>query len=97
MDTQEMNLENGPGRAALIVGNTVSFWAKYGLGPILFKIGTVEGIKKQAVHMLGVINPETPEEMNCEIYYNPDKRESFCGMIYNIKQTSRPMLAANQS
>ncbi len=98
MDTQEIMIGNGPVRSSLIVGNIVYFSSQGNPGKsIAFKIGTVTGAKTgaTAIRLLGIINPGGPEEMACEIYYDPEKQGSLCGMIYNIKKAVRPMLAAS--
>lgn len=95
MHHEEIMIEGGPIREHLLVGGVVHFQSQESSKNIAFKIGTINSNKNNfLVHMLGKINPDTSEEMNCEIFYNPDNRSGLSGMIYNIKKPFHPMLAS---
>ncbi|MBI2057760.1 MAG: hypothetical protein HYT63_02130 [Candidatus Yanofskybacteria bacterium] len=92
----EILIEGGPIREYLSAGRVVAFQP---LGQsfenIKLRVGSVTGLKSSAVHLLGIINSGTPEEMGCEVSYNPDRRGSLCGMIYNIKRLPTPTTKGN--
>lgn len=84
---KEIMLVGGPARVGLFVGNFINFQPQGGSEPVVFKIGSITTSKDGRVHLLGKIRPGTPEEKNCEVYYNPDRHGFLCGMIFNIKPT----------
>lgn len=90
MHQEEIMIEGGPIREYLVAERVVHFQSRESSKNIPFRIGTANVSKKNSVHLLGKINPDTPEEMNCEISYNPDNRSGLSGMIYNIKKPFKP-------